>query len=96
MGRSQQDQGQAGCYNCGETGHFKHNCPKPKVQGRVHKIELHLLDDMWTMIGDIEGKKVECELDNGATITVIPERLVPQAIKKNTKLTVDWICWRLH
>ena len=23
VGHSQQDQGQAGCYNCGETGHFK-------------------------------------------------------------------------
>ena len=28
------------------------------------------------MMGDIEGKKVECELDTGATITVIPKRLV--------------------
>ena len=86
VGRSRQDQGQAGCYNCGETGHFKHNCPKPKVQGRVHKIELHLLDDMWTMMGDIEGKRVECEWDNGAAITVIPERLVPQPIKKTQSL----------
>ena len=48
------------------------------------------------MMGDIKGKKVECELDTGAAITVIPERLVPQPIKKHTKLTVDWICWRLH
>ena len=35
------------------------------------------------MMGDIEGKKVECELDTGAGITVIRERLVPQPIKKN-------------
>ena len=28
------------------------------------------------MMGDIEGKNVECELDSGATITVIPKRLV--------------------
>ena len=44
-GYSHQEQGQARCYNCGEPGHFKHNCPKPKVQGRIHKIELHLLDE---------------------------------------------------
>ena len=72
VGRSQQDQGQAGSYYCGETGHFKHNCPKPKVHGRVHKIELHLLDEMWTIIGVIEEQNVECEQDTGAANTVIP------------------------
>ena len=86
VGRSRQDQGHAGCYNCGETGHFKHNCLTPKVQRRVPKIELHLLDDMWTMMGDTEGQKVECKLDTGAAITVIPERLVPQPIQKRRSL----------
>ena len=38
------------------------------------------------MIADIEGKRVECDLDNGAAITVIPERLVPQPIKKTRSL----------
>ena len=59
VGQSRQDQGQAGCCNCGETKHFKHNCSKPKVERRVHKIELHFLDEMWTTKGDIEGQKVE-------------------------------------
>ena len=39
-------------------------------------------------MGDIEGQKVECELDTEAAITVIPERLVPQPIQKKKNLTV--------
>ena len=37
-------------------------------------------------MGDIEGQKIQCELDTGAAITVIPKRLVPQPVKINRSL----------
>ena len=37
-------------------------------------------------MGDIRGKKVECELDTGAAITEIPESLVSQPFQKKRTL----------
>ena len=36
-------------------------------------------------MGDIGGKKVECELDTGAAIMVIPESLVSQPFQKKER-----------
>ena len=70
-----QNRGGFRCFKCGETGHIKRNCPKMAMK-KVENDSGEEIEDRELMIqGCMNGQEVPCEVDTGAQMCVIPERL---------------------
>ena len=75
------------CYNCREIGHKAPSCPKPKYEKPKRK-EVKILKERKPSVKELQeneilvkvaGKEIPVTLDSGATITVLPKELVPDA-----------------
>ena len=71
-----QNRGGFRCFKCGKTGHIKRNCPKMAMKKVENNNSGEEIEDSELMIqGCVNGQEVPCEVDTGAQMCVIPERL---------------------
>jgi len=90
------------CHSCGKLGHLRAVCFKATSSSNNLEEMLSLehanYRDKFVLSLEIEGKKVEFELDSGAAVTVMSEseatKLFPTATIHNTKLRLISFCGR--
>jgi len=90
------------CYGCGKLGHLRAVCFKATSSTNnleeMLSLEHAKYRDKFVLSLEIEGKKVEFELDSGAAVTVMSEseatKLFPTATIHHTKLRLISFCGR--
>ena len=92
------------CFGCSQEGHFKRNCPSANVERSdpVPTSKPVRENRSVTAVGPnarrlylevlIDGEPVDCLLDTGSEVTLIPSRLVTELPKRAIRLLI----WAAH
>ena len=82
------------CYNCGEPGHIKSQCPKKVTQRNVGRVatDSNSKSDSFVVSGIVNGSKREICLDTGAQMCVVPARWCPDAVTSDKLVNIYGVC----
>ena len=82
------------CFNCGEPGHIKSQCPKKNSQRNVGRVatDSNPECDSFIVSGIVNGEKHEICLDTGAQMCVVPASWCPEAVISDKVINLYGVC----